>query len=301
GNSKDREARVLAELMAARKPGEEHKRPSVETLLHDLLPFTYVVHTHPSLVNGLTCSRNGEQAVRELFGALWIPVSDPGFVLASAVKEKLDEKRRNGEKAPALIFLQNHGIFVGADTPGRIKTLYEEIMAALNGAVKRRPDFGGPVSEYGGSAGAARTLRKLSGGSAVFSRNNEIAALTASRAAFAPVSSAFTPDHIVYAGSDPLFIEGGEDIEAAWKNHTERTGRQPKLAALEGTGIFGIGGTEKNAALALELFTDTMKVAAYAESFGGPQFMPEEKIAFINNWEAEQYRAKLVTESPPAK
>ncbi|MDR2662586.1 MAG: class II aldolase/adducin family protein [Treponema sp.] len=295
-NSKDREDRVLAELMAARKPGEENKRPSVETLLHDLLPFAYVVHTHPSLVNGLTCSRNGEQVVRELFGgALWIPVSDPGFVLASAIKEKLDERRRRGEKTPDLIFLQNHGIFVGADTPDRIKTLYGEIMDTLNRVVKRCPDFGGPVSEYGGSASAALSLQKLSGGFAVFARNNEIAALTASRAAFAPVSSSFTPDHIVYAGSDPLFIEAGKDIETAWKSHTDRTGRPPKLVALEGIGIFGIGGTEKNAALALELFTDTMKVAAYAESFGGPQFMPEEKIAFINNWEAEQYRAKLVT------
>jgi rhamnose utilization protein RhaD (predicted bifunctional aldolase and dehydrogenase) len=294
-NSKDREDRVLAELLSARKPGEENKRPSVETLLHDLLPFAYVVHTHPSLVNGLTCSRNGGQAVRELFGgALWIPVSDPGFVLASAIKEKLDERRGDGGETPDLIFLQNHGVFAGADTPGRIKALYEEIMAVLNGAVKRRPDFGGPVNEYGGSAAAALVLQKLSGGFAVFARNNEIAALTANRAAFAPVSSSFTPDHIVYAGSDPLFIETGKDIEAAWKSHTERTGRPPKLVALEGTGIFGIGTTKKNAALALELFTDTMKVAAYAESFGGPQFMPDEKITFINNWEAEQYRAGLV-------
>jgi rhamnose utilization protein RhaD (predicted bifunctional aldolase and dehydrogenase) len=295
-DSKDREERVLAELLSARKSGEESKRPSVETLLHDLLPFAYVVHTHPSLVNGLTCSRDGEQAARKLFGgALWIPISDPGFVLASSVKEKLEKHKQQGGKTPELIFLQNHGVFAGADTPGRIKTLYEEISAVLNREVKRHPDFDGQVSEYGGSAAAALVLQKLSGGFVVFARNNEIAAVTASRAAFAPVSSAFTPDHIVYAGSDPLFIEAEENIETAWKSHTERIGRPPKLIALEGMGIFGAGTTEKKAALALELFTDTMKVAAYTESFGGPLFMTGEKIAFINNWEAEQYRAKLVT------
>jgi rhamnose utilization protein RhaD (predicted bifunctional aldolase and dehydrogenase) len=65
----EREAAVLADMMAARKPGEEQKRPSVETLLHDILPFVYVVHTHPSLINGLTCSQDGETAMRKIFAS----------------------------------------------------------------------------------------------------------------------------------------------------------------------------------------------------------------------------------------
>jgi rhamnose utilization protein RhaD (predicted bifunctional aldolase and dehydrogenase) len=47
-DSGKRETEVLADMMAARSPGEE-KRPSVETLLHDILPFTYVVHLHPAM------------------------------------------------------------------------------------------------------------------------------------------------------------------------------------------------------------------------------------------------------------
>jgi rhamnose utilization protein RhaD (predicted bifunctional aldolase and dehydrogenase) len=113
------------------------------------------------------------------------------------------------------------------------------------------------------------------------------------RASFEPVSSAYTPDHIVYAGSDPLFVENGEDIASAWKAHVEKNGRPPKITAVQGLGVFGIGVSLSLAELALELFADTMKVAAYAEAFGGPNFMTEEKIAFINNWEAERYRQKL--------
>jgi rhamnose utilization protein RhaD (predicted bifunctional aldolase and dehydrogenase) len=126
-----------------------------------------------------------------------------------------------------------------------------------------------------------------------FRRNNEIGRLVKDRASFAPVSSAYTPDHIVYSGSDPLFIEKIEETEAAFAAHSQKTGRPPKIAAVQGLGIFGIGASDDSAVLALELFTDTMKVAAYAEAFGGPRFMTDEKIAFINNWEAEQYRQKL--------
>ncbi|MDR2471854.1 MAG: class II aldolase/adducin family protein [Treponema sp.] len=296
GTPEEREAAVLSGMMAARRPGEEHKRPSVETLLHDLLPFSYVVHTHPALVNGLTCSQDGEAAARELFGdeVLWIPLSDPGFVLALAVKEAA--ARQGG--APDCVFLQNHGIFVADRSPGGIKARYNMIGDRIEKKIKRRPNCGEAETGADNSAvkAAASALRRCAGenSAAIFARNSEIARLVESRAAFGPVSSAFTPDHIVYAGSDPLFIEKGADTAAAWKAHTEKTGRPPKIAALQGLGVFGLGPTEKAAALALELFHDSVKVAVYAESFGGGRFMTAEKIAFINNWEAEQYRAALV-------
>jgi rhamnose utilization protein RhaD (predicted bifunctional aldolase and dehydrogenase) len=285
----EREKVVLEGLMAARLSGEEQKRPSVETLLHDLLPFAFVVHTHPSLVNGLTCSQDAEKAARSLFGddVVWIPISDPGFVLANAVRKAI-----TGKKEPSFFFIQNHGIFAGADTPEEIKSIYKKISDTIKAVVKREPDMGGVNNVYNGKA--LSVLEKLSGGVVRFTCYNEAAALVKSRAAFAPVASTFTPDHIVYAGSDPLFIEKEKDIEEAWKAHTEKTGLPPKIVALEGEGIFGIGKSDKTASLALELFNDVVKVAVYAESFGGYRFMTAEKIAFINNWEVEHYRANLV-------
>jgi uncharacterized surface protein with fasciclin (FAS1) repeats len=68
-----REAAVLKDLMDARVPGETN-RPSVETQLHDLLSFRYVLHLHPTLVNGLTCSLDGETWAKKNLGTdvLWI-------------------------------------------------------------------------------------------------------------------------------------------------------------------------------------------------------------------------------------
>jgi rhamnose utilization protein RhaD (predicted bifunctional aldolase and dehydrogenase) len=150
----EREAAVLADLMASRKPGEEQKRPSVETLLHDILPFNFVVHTHPAVVNGLTCSVKGEKAAAELFGtdALWIPSTNPGYILSLAVKNAMTAYKAVQGRYPSIIFLQNHGVFVGADSTDGIKNLYQRIMDTIGARITEKPDFSNHTAEYGASA-----------------------------------------------------------------------------------------------------------------------------------------------------
>jgi rhamnose utilization protein RhaD (predicted bifunctional aldolase and dehydrogenase) len=306
-----REAAVLADMMAAKCPGEEHKRPSVETLLHDLLPFAYVVHTHPALVNGLTCGQRGEQAVKELFTpanggeAVWIPITNPGYVLSKRVKDAMDLYRAEKGKTPDIIFLQNHGVFVGADTVEGIKAAYQRIMDRLGSGIKRKPDLGREAASFGDSAGIGARLRDMASRFSgpgpwftCFRRNAEILNYLKDEKSFFPVSSALTPDHIVYAGSDPFFVDektarDAAALEAAWKKHAAKTGRTPKLTAVQGLGIFGTGDSEKAAAAAAALFTDAVKVAVYAESFGGVLFMTKDHIDFINNWEVERYRSRV--------
>jgi hypothetical protein len=41
------------------------------------------------------------------------------------------------------------------------------------------------------------------------------------------------------------------------------------------------------------LFLDTVKVAVFTESFGGPRFMDDDQIEFIRGWEVERYRSKM--------
>ena len=57
-----REAAFLQAVMATRALPGETRRPSVEAPLHNLFPQRLVLHVHPALINGLTCSREGEAA-----------------------------------------------------------------------------------------------------------------------------------------------------------------------------------------------------------------------------------------------
>ena len=310
-NEAEREKAVLADLMASRREGEEQKRPSVETMLHDLLPHKYVVHLHPTLVNGMTCSQRGEDAMKEIFGeeTVWIPSTNPGYVLSKKVKTALDDYESFHGHIPGIIFLQNHGVFVGADSVEGIKNCYRDIMERLEKKITRQPDFSQEAELPGENTAESQaklramlintgsSLVEIAWANAVFLRNREITKLVKDEASFDPVSSAYTPDHIVYAGSDPLFTAARDQagLLKDWKNHIDKTGKPPKITAIRGLGVFSLGSSEKTAALALELFKDAVKVAAFTESFGGPRFMSRDQIDFINNWEMEQFRSKVST------
>ena len=71
---------VMRVAMGARLRDEGDRRPSVECVFHALIPQRFVVHTHPTTVNALTCAISGEAIARDLFGdeALWVPTPTPG-------------------------------------------------------------------------------------------------------------------------------------------------------------------------------------------------------------------------------
>ena len=297
----EREAAVLADLMSARQKGEENKRPSVETLLHDLFEYRFVVHTHPALVNGLTCGQHGAEETARLFGsrAVWIPLVKPGYVLAMEVKREMDAFKMKTGRAADLILLQNHGIFVAGDTEEAVDSIYKEVLTALETCLTARPDFS-PVAVDAVRVEALKAeTEAVFGGNAVFVSNEEISKLTAGPDAFYPVSSVFTPDHIVYCKHTPLFVSFAEDLEeqrAILRREMEafagRHGFLPQVIAVEKLGVVTAGKSEKTARAAADLFLDGVKIAVYSRSFGGPLFLSREMIAFISNWEVEAYRQK---------
>jgi rhamnose utilization protein RhaD (predicted bifunctional aldolase and dehydrogenase) len=267
-------------------------------------------------VNGLTCSQQGETAMERVFGndAIWIPSINPGYILSKTVKTAMDKYRVAHNKPVSIIFLQNHGVFVGDNSINGIKDIYSSIMDKISALIKRWPLFSDEV-RISNDAGINRlkdTLANLAGGAAVFMRSKEIDALVKDRLSFSSVSSAFTPDHIVYAGSNPLFVELGlgtsdqypsnqeaahinAELIEAWNKHVKEIGMNPKIIAIQGMGVFGAAATERAANLALDLWRDAARIAAYSESFGGPLFMTPDKIHFINNWEVERFRVSVST------
>ena len=103
---------VRQQRAAMTDPGAPN--PSVEAILHALIPFRYVDHTHADAVLGVTNHPNGEKSVQEIYGnrVIVIPYVMPGFVLAKKVRELTQGK--NWEDYEGMI-LMNHGIFTFDD------------------------------------------------------------------------------------------------------------------------------------------------------------------------------------------
>jgi len=290
----ERETAVLRDLMNARKPEEKDKRPSVESLLHALLPFHFAVHTHPALVNGITCAKGGEETVRRMFGAeaVWIPAIEPGYVLAQLVKKTIEVRLADGESFPPIIFLQNHGVFVAADTVKEIRERYQLIFEALNAKISKHPD----ETELQVDDSAANRIRAaLPGYSILPLATADILCFAASRKSFESLRLALTPDHIVYFGHRPLYIESWKNLLPGIKEfRKDDEDRAPRIIVVKNVGAFACHENPGRAELAKLLFLDNVKITIYTENFGGVNFMPDWLIRFIRTWEVEKYRASVM-------
>jgi NAD(P)-dependent dehydrogenase (short-subunit alcohol dehydrogenase family)/rhamnose utilization protein RhaD (predicted bifunctional aldolase and dehydrogenase) len=302
-----REAAVLADMLAAREKGEEGKRPSVETPLHDFLPQSYVVHTHPPLVNGLTCARRGRQEARRLFGSrvLWVPTVNPGYVLAGTVRREIERYRRREGHDPDILLFQNHGLCVGGESLQEIAEKTELVLRTLREQLSESPDLSPADFDRSRAAELAPCLRMLlleegSGSILVFHSSAAVRVFLDTPSSFSGLSTSFTPDQIVYCQHEPLFVAHQASAEQQRKRLQEgveeyrrRNGFPPKIVAVQKLGAFAWGTSRKNADSALALFLDAVKVAVYSRSFGGPLPMPPEQVEFIKGWEVEAYRRRV--------
>lgn len=282
------------------------RRPSVETSLHNCMGFAFVVHLHPTLVNGLMCSANAEAVCGEIFPeALYIEYTDPGYTLFKKVYDRINAYKAANGKEPQVIFLQNHGIFVGGDTTAEIEGIYSEILGKLEAKVAALPEGGSEVSPTVTDViPAIRQMLSRSGRGLKTLKVTKNALvdyfLDGSRE---KIAAPFTPDIIVYCKSAYIFIDAESDEEIL-KQAEEKIeafaaekGYTPKVLLIKGIGLVAVGDNFKNAQIITDVFTDAMKVAFYAQSFGGEHPMEQAWIDFIDNWEVENYRRKVAAGS----
>lgn len=285
-----REAEALADLMAAKLPGQDGKRPSVETLLHALFPQRYVLHLHPAAVNGLTCAVDGEAWAKKLFpNAVWIESCKPGYILAKLCRTRMAEyKAETGRDAQTLL-LQNHGVFLAADDAETLGDLLFGMLDTLCAQYKEKPDF---TPAAGADAQLGARLAALYGGVFRFNGSAEAVRFSESLSAMAPLMKPFSPDHIVYCKAFPLYLLRGGDPQKMFADYRAKYGYAPKLCYVQNSGFYALGETDKQAETTELLALDAIKIAVYSRAFGGALPQSDALTDFIINWEVEAYRAK---------
>src|SRR5690349_21667161 len=80
------DTQMVQELRAA-MTNPSAPTPSVETILHALLPHCFVDHTHADALLAITNTEHGADTIREIYGdsVVIVPYVMPGFDLARAV------------------------------------------------------------------------------------------------------------------------------------------------------------------------------------------------------------------------
>ena len=248
----------------------------------------------------MTCSVNGEKIVKESFnGTVWVESTKPGYILAMLCKNKLDAYKASCGKDANVLFLQNHGIFFAADSDEELDAVVASVMDKLDAMIKRTPDF----TETAYDAELVNTLNPAIGmlwgegspATVKFTANKTVMEFAKSAERFADLVESFTPDHIVYCKAHPLFVEEATEdaLKDAFAAYVAKYAYKPKVVFIKDVGMFAVSDTVKSVETVTAVWLDALKIAVYAESFGGVLPMTPELIDFIVNWEVESYRSKV--------
>lgn len=303
-DEQQREVEVKEDLIAANVYHDKGKRPSVETSFHELIDYAFVVHMHPTITNALMCSENARKETLRLFGeeAMYIPFA-PGYPLFILVKEAMTAHRLKYNNDAKIIFLENHGVFVSANTTAEIKELYSYITDTIISNIKNLGEITAieipdNVVEF---LPALRMILSEEKVKSLTIRHSTLHSyFYSSEKDFLKVSRPFTPDIIVYCKAGYLYIEESStpaSIIASLKEKLpefkKKYGYPPKVILVKNYGLIAVEDNAASAEIALEVYEDLMKVSLYSESFGGPHFMTDDEISFIDNWEVENYRRQV--------
>ncbi len=295
----------MVRLQREAMPDQSFPNPSVEAILHALIPFTFVDHTHADAIVTISNSVKGKEILAQLYPDhfLILPYVMPGFDLAKQVHQAtqgVDWQRLEG------IILLNHGVFT-FDQDG-MKS-YEKMLAV----VKVAEDYLAQHTHIDFVTGSRHhevsaimpPLRACKGHDVIMLVNTSpIAQTFASRADLTLAQAGvLTPEHIIRTKQMPVIFDAhyAEDIEDFARNYMAYFHRHAKIeimlnpcpnwGILKGMGTISFGKTEKEAQIIQDINNHTMTAMLRAEQLGGYVSLSEAESFAMEYWELEQ--AKL--------
>ncbi len=292
-------------LLACDDKISSEARPSLEAHFHALLD-KYVVHLHPEAVLAYTCAKNGREKLQKLFKdeklpPVWVPYVGLGYILAKKIKKAATDYEKHYGRAPAIIFLQNHGLAVAANSASAALRLVRRVVKVCNSKLKQlRADRIRPISDQ------AIADTKLCIRTAFFEAtglhisisyfcNETIAAFWNQSDAQKMLSSGvLTPDELLYANGPAMWVTKCNPTAIAAGLRTQiKNGLNPSVAFLvKEVGLF-VAGSEKIAPAVNDIVTSSLFVRTNASCLGGIRGLNKRQQNFINQWETDAFRRKL--------
>jgi len=293
--------------------------PSVETILHAILPFKYVDHTHADAVVTVSNTANGEKRIREIYGdrVVIVPYVMPGFDLSKDVSRLFSEQATDNTEGMVLL---NHGIFSFGSTAKQaydrmidLVGLAEKYLISQNAWKIEKPL--GDINSKSIRNEIAQLRRSVSTviGSPVllnltnskrgidFSNRDDVVDI----ATRGPV----TPDHVIRTKRIPMI---GRDLEqyvkeyVSYFNTYEPNAKErksmldaaPRVILDQDFGLCAVGKNMSEIGIIADLYEHTMQCILKAENLGGWQALPASDIFDLEYWDLEQAKLQKSANTP---
>jgi len=293
--------------------------PSIETILHGLMPQKFVDHTHADAVLAITNTKDGEKRIGEIYGkrCVVIPYLIPGFDLAQFCAKAF---RAQGSKDTVGMVLLNHGIFSFGETAREayermieLVTLAEKYLDSKHARSVVPKDYASGTVDANAQAALRRKLSEIAGSPLILktvTTERTLAFAQHPRAVTITQQGPATPDHVIRTKRTPML---GTDVgryiaeyqryfgEHAPKAKEPKTmlDPAPRVVLDPGFGLAAAGRTAKDAAIVDEIYDHTIDVILRAEALGGFQALPAKDIFDVEYWDLEQAKLKKGGKPPP--
>lgn len=254
--------------------GNSTLRPSIETMLHALMPHRVVVHVHAieALAHLVRQTAPGELAALIGPDINWIevPYLKPGGELASAIHAGLSE---NPNASVAL--LRNHGVVIGGDSVTEV----DRTLQLLN----QRLQTAAIVHMPPGPSPASRELAKQ-GYHPVSNPTFNQFVFHANWLARIRKDWALYPDHVVFLGPQAQVLLDDE------RAHPMPDGKLPPFVFVEEQGCYELDTVTAAQRAQLQCYADVLARQAEGQALSP---LKQQDIAALLNWDAEKYRQSL--------
>jgi rhamnose utilization protein RhaD (predicted bifunctional aldolase and dehydrogenase)/NAD(P)-dependent dehydrogenase (short-subunit alcohol dehydrogenase family) len=286
--------------------------PSIEAVLHAIIPFKYVDHTHADSVVTISNNERGEKLIQEIYKdrVLIVPYVTPGFILAKKVYEltrNLDWSKVEG------IILLNHGVFTFADDA---LTSYERmihIASLADDYLKKQGVFDSVAKAE--SSEDLLTLARIRHQVFVAKGDAMIARLDQSPEAcgFANLSDVdsiairgpMTLDHVIRTKPIPVILKNDiekdiADYSSKYKKYFDRNtdghlecfDTAPRWGIWPEYGTISFGRSVNEADVVADVASHTMRAIQLGEALGGWKPLPEKDIFHMEYWILQQAKLK---------
>jgi rhamnose utilization protein RhaD (predicted bifunctional aldolase and dehydrogenase)/NAD(P)-dependent dehydrogenase (short-subunit alcohol dehydrogenase family) len=291
---------------------------SVEAILHAVLPYKYVDHTHADAIVTITNTADGEARIRELFGdrLVVIPYVMPGFDLARTVAERFPREAHDGTLGMVLM---NHGLFTFGDTAQisyeRMIQLVDEAESYLkqHNAWTLKSSTSDHEVDPRALAELRRNISDVAGFPVILQSHRAEAEMSfCQRDDLEAISQRgpATPDHVIRTKRLPMLGDQVLDYTAAYqhyfetyaidaRNPVEMLDPAPRVVLDPRLGLLAIGRSSREAGIVADIYRHTLEIIQRAELLGGWQALPAKAIFEVEYWELEQAKLRKSGSPPP--
>ena len=247
-------------------------RGSIETYMHSILK-KYTIHLHPIQIDKILICKNSEDIIKQLFpNSLIIEYLTPGIKVCNKIKEKYNNEN--------IIFLLNHGLIITTDIFNQQYILLNKILTKCEEYNKEnysKYKFVNNISKF--------ILDKFYIDNITYLCEDKIINdyLISKKNLFEEKIT--LPDVLIYCGIKILFIIDLKEIDKYYDKFKEL----PKIIIYEN--LIYITSHSLNKCKEIE---SVLKANLFIlDSKNKKQYLSQDEICFLNNWDAEKYR-KLI-------